>query len=168
MKTTHGLRILLTASLFYTILSNPLQKSSSTTFRIKRPASYYRTIQKHRLNPRDFLKMPSKIDTSDIGYSRRKRNQINHVQKELKSISKISRQQQYLRRRREYGKRQLNCRRTCGSVCEKRNPFGKCKLPNLQETLNFSLCEGICMLCQNNKVNDLNVSTCSTFVVTFL
>merc|ERR1711997_53459 len=161
----NGFRILLTTSLIYNIIANPLQKSS--TFRIKRPASYYRTIQKHRLNPRDFLKMPLKIDVNDIGYSRSRRNQLNHAQKnDVRLVSKISRQQQYLRRRREYGRRQLNCRRTCGTVCEKRNPFGKCKLPNLKQTLNFSLCEGICMLCQNNKVNDLNVNTCSTFVVT--
>merc|ERR1711879_437394 len=89
----------------------------------------------------------------------------NHPQK---PVFKFSRQEQYLRRRREHGKRQLSCRRTCGTVCEKRNPFGKCKLPNLKQTLNFSLCEGICMLCQNNKVKDLNVNTCSTFVATFL
>ena len=166
MKTisTHGFTIILTTSLFCNILSSPLQKS--TTFRIKRPASYYRTIQKHRLNPRDFLKMPVQIEANDIGYSRRRRNQfITHARK---PVSRISRQEQYLRRRREHGKRQFKCRRTCGTVCEKRNPFGKCKLPNLEQTLNFSLCEGICMLCQNNKVNDLNVNTCSTFVITNL
>merc|ERR1712241_166298 len=147
------------------ISTNPLQKSS-TTFRIKRPASYYRTIQKHKLNPRDFLRMPAQIDANDIGYSRRRRNQFIHIQK-TPVMSKISRKEQYLRRRREYGKRQLSCRRTCGSVCEKRNPFGKCKLPNLKQTLNFSLCEGICMLCQNNKIKDLNINTCSSFVPIF-
>merc|ERR1712178_187132 len=79
MKTS---LIILTTSLFCNILttfSNPLQKS--TTFRIKRPASYYRTIQKHKLNPRDFLKMPLRIDANDVGYSRRRRNQLNHVKK---------------------------------------------------------------------------------------
>ena len=141
--------------------STPLQKSS--TFRINRPASYYRSIQKHKLNPRDFLSMPKNIDFNDVGFSRRKRNQFLGQSNKPSKTSRQEIQQTYIRKRREFVKRQFTCRRTCGTVCEKKNPFGKCQLPNLQQTLNFSLCEGICMLCQNNQIRNLNGRTCSTF-----
>merc|ERR1711971_320336 len=147
-----------------TVISKHLQKS--TTFRINRPTSYYRTIQKHQLNPRDFLKLPKNFDINDVGYSRRRRNHFaSRPTKKIANskVSKLERQQNYIRKRRDFVKRQFSCRRTCGLVCEKRNPFGKCKLPNVKNTLNFSLCEGVCMLCQNNMVTELNGKTCSTF-----
>jgi len=165
------LNIILTSTAIYcnllkptTVTSTPLQKS--TSFRINRPASYYRTIQKHQLNPRDFLTLPKNFDVNDVGYSRKRRNHFASRPNSKKINSKISKfelQQNYIRKRRDHVKRQFLCRRTCGTVCEKRNPFGKCKLPNLKHTLNFSLCEGVCMLCQNNLVNRLNGKTCFIF-----
>merc|ERR1711879_38408 len=151
---TMKLQVITLTSLLATINSMPIQKSS--TFRIYRPASYYRTIQKHKLNPHDFLTMPRRLNPLDVGLSRRRRN---HFQTRPKQ-----RRQTFQRRQRERATRQLVCRKRCDRTCDRVNsPFGECKLPKIEATLNYSLCEGICMLCFNNKVLQLNPQSCSVF-----
>merc|ERR1711976_144390 len=137
--------------------STPLQKSS--TFRVNRPAAYYRTIQKHKLNPRDFLILPEKLNPLDVGLSRRRRNHSLHRTHHRQQIKNS-----FLRRRRERATRQLVCRKRCDKTCDRKDsPFGRCKLPKIDETLNYSLCEGVCMLCFNNQVLELNPQSCSVF-----